>query len=181
MCSKYKRQVRFSLCSPQKVPLFSMFFFSDLRKPLFPLKCHFLILNDNSAAHCPAWKKYVPFLTVFCSSIGTKSTSKRSLPLPPPTTTGEQMYCPVWRTLTAYHPPATLCPHFFLCVSIPFYEVVRICRQTAAKLRMQGYHTCTMFYVSKLWYIRACKRIYAANKMQKFRHICIPHWKLRIW
>ena len=68
-----------------------------------------------------------------------------------------------------------------LRVSVPFYQVVRICRQTAAKLRMQGYHTCTLFYVSKLGYIRACKRIYAATKMWKFRHICMPHWKSCIW
>ena len=74
---------------------------------------------------------------------------------------------------------------FLLRVSVPFYQVVRICRQTAAKLRMQGYHTCTLFFqiiiVSKLWYIRACKCIYAATKMRKFRHICMPHWKSRIW
>ena len=48
---------------------------------------------------------------------------------------------------------------FFTSCSVPFYPVVRICRQTAAKLRMQGYYTCTLFYVSKLRYIRACKRI----------------------
>ena len=30
---------------------------------------------------------------------------------------------------------------FLLCVSVPFYQVVRICRQAAAKLRMQGYQT----------------------------------------
>ena len=30
-------------------------YLSDLRKPtLFPLKCHFSALNDDSAAHCPA-------------------------------------------------------------------------------------------------------------------------------
>ena len=69
---------------------------------------------------------------------------------------------------------------FSLRVSVPFYQVVRICRQTAAKLRMQGYHTCTLFYISKLWYTRACKRIYAATKMRKFRHICMSHWKSRI-
>ena len=55
----------------------------------------------------------------------------------------------VWRTLTAYHPLAVLCPRFcfvlfLLRVSVPFYRVVRICRQAAAKLRMQGYHT--LFY-----------------------------------
>ena len=50
-------------------------------------------------------------------------------------------------------PPACcVMPMFFfffftllLRVSVPFYQVVRICRQTAAKLRMQGYHTCTLF------------------------------------
>ena len=114
----------------------------------------------------------VTFLVVFFfvqASVPSRLASAPP-PLPP-----EQMYRPVWRTLTAYHPPAALCPCFFfilLRVSVPFYQVVGICRQTAAKLRMQAYHTCTLFYVSKLGYIRACKRIHAANKIRIFRHIC---------
>ena len=87
------------------------------------------------------------FFFFFCSSIGIKLTSNR-----PPS--GEQMYRPV--TYAYRIPPACrVMPTFSLLrVSVPFYQVVRICRQTAAKLRMQGYHT--HFYVSKLGYIRAC-------------------------
>ena len=32
-----------------------------------------------------------------------------------------------------------------LRVSVPFYQVLRTCRQTVTKLRMQGYHICTLF------------------------------------
>ena len=64
----------------------------------------------------------------------------------------------MYRPVTYDHrtPPACrVMPTFFLLrVSVPFYQVVRICRQMAAKLRMQGYHT--LFYVSKLGYICAC-------------------------
>ena len=134
-------------------------------------------MNDDSAAHCPAWKNTLSHR--FCSSIGTKSTSKRTPPPPPPAGTN------VSPSMTYAHrisPACRVMPMFLLLrVSVPFYQVVRISRQTAAKLRMQGYHTCTLFYVSKLWYIHACKRIYAATKMRKFRHICMPHWKSRIW
>ena len=104
MCSKYQKQVPFSLCSPQKEPLFTMFsvcilplitvfVLSDLRKPtLFPLKCHFSDSKRWQRYALPSLKK-VPFLVVFsfCSSIGTKSTSNAP---PPPT---EIMYRPVWR------------------------------------------------------------------------------------
>ena len=43
------------------------------------------------------------------------------------------MYRAVWRMLTAYQMSAGLCPRFFfsLCVSVPFYQVVRMCRQAA--------------------------------------------------
>ena len=38
---------------------------------LFYESCIFHTLNDDSAAHCPALKKY-PLTSLFCSSIGTK-------------------------------------------------------------------------------------------------------------
>ena len=133
----------------------------EKRKPtLFPLKCHFSDPKRWQRCALPNLKK-VPFLIVFfCSSIRTKLTNKRPAPH------GEQMYRPVWRTLTAlYHPPAALCPRFFyFVVSVPFYH-----------------HTCTCFYVSKLGYIRACEHIYTATKIRKVRHICMSHWKSGIW
>ena len=58
-------------------------------------------------AHWTQVSDRCPLGYLFCSSIGTKATSK------PPTTPREQMYRPVWRTLTAYNPPAALCPRLF--------------------------------------------------------------------
>ena len=43
---------------------------------LFYKSCIFHTLNDDSAAHCPALKKY-PFASLFCSSIRTKLGNKR--------------------------------------------------------------------------------------------------------
>ena len=75
--------------------IFLFFFSLDLRKlTLFSTKMpFFLTLNDDSALHCPAWKKSTLsrrffFFFLFCSSIDTKSTSKRPalVPDPPPST-----------------------------------------------------------------------------------------------
>ena len=91
---------------------------------------------------------------------------------PPPTQRGTNVSLSM--TYAYRIPPAcrVMFTFFLLRVSVPFYQVIRICRPTAANLRMQSNHTCTLFYVSKLGYIRACKRTYAATKMRKFRHIC---------
>ena len=123
------------------------------------------MLNDDSAAHCPAWKQKYPFSLFFVQA----SVPSRLASAPhPPSTRGTN----VLPSMTYAHriPPACrFMPTFFLLhVSVPFYQVVKTYRQTAAKLHMQGYHTCTMFYVSKLWYNRACKRIYATTHSDIF-------------
>ena len=167
-------------------PNHSVFSIRFEKKPtLFPLKRRFS--DPKRWQHCalPSLKKKEPFLIVFCSSISTKLTSQHP-PSPSPRLRGMNVL-PSMKYADRISPACHVMPMLFffftflLRVSAPFYQVLRICRQTAAKLRMQGYHTCTLFYVYKLWYILACKRIYAATKMRKFRHIFMPHWKSRIW
>ena len=60
--------------------------------------CIFPILNDDSAANCPALKMY-PFssffiFVLFCSSIGTKFGIKRPPPHPPPREFRVTIECP---------------------------------------------------------------------------------------
>ena len=120
-------------------------------------------------------KKY-PFSSFFVQALVPSWLASA----PPPTPLRGTNVLPSMKYADRIPPACRIMPMFFffftflLRVSVPFYQVVRIWRQTAAKLRMQGYHTCTLFFqiiiVSKLWYIRACKCIYAATKMRKFRH-----------
>ena len=105
----------FSVCI---LPLITAFFFSirfEKTYP-FPLKCCFSDPKRLRGCALPTLiKSTLSHRFLFnCSSISTKLTSQCRPPPRPPPRSGEQMYCPVWSTLTAYRPPAALCPCFFV-------------------------------------------------------------------
>ena len=98
----------------------------------FPRKMPFSDPKRWQRCALPSLKKKHPFSSLFFffffgSSLGTKSTSKCRFPPPRGTNVSPSM------TYAHRIPPACrVMPTFVLLrVSVPFYQVVRICRQTA--------------------------------------------------
>ena len=116
-----------------------IFILSDLRKPtLFQLKS--LILNVDSAAHCPAWKKST-LSHCFLFSIGTKSTSKRNLP-------PKKNKCISPSIMYAHHAGLPYMYTFYV------YKLwyIPACKHTYAATKMRKFrHTCMSHWKSRIW------------------------------